>query len=172
MEPKGNDGEKVAGPSLMEMVADKCGPGLSTVARQVRRSILGDGSGRHLVAKLGKLPSDSGGPGSARPGVDATALSRARPPRTAAPVWGDPTKSAEASVHFDLDTPKFAAAPLQLVEVVAPRLWRECCLVDGRRHGLRAYPSPVEGASATATPSRCFAAVDRQKSELTVLPRG
>jgi hypothetical protein len=59
LEPQGDDGEKVARPGLMEMVADKGGPGLATVARQVRRSILGDGPRRDLVAKLAKLPGDS-----------------------------------------------------------------------------------------------------------------
>ena len=33
LEPKGDDGEKVAGAGLMEMVADKCEPELTTVAR-------------------------------------------------------------------------------------------------------------------------------------------
>ena len=59
LEPQRDDGQEVAGPSLTEMVADKCGPGLSTVARQVRWSVLGDGSRRHLVAKLAKLAGDS-----------------------------------------------------------------------------------------------------------------
>jgi hypothetical protein len=55
LEPQRDDGQEVAGPSLVEMVADKCGPELTTVARQVWRSILGGGSRRHLVAKLAKL---------------------------------------------------------------------------------------------------------------------
>ena len=59
MEPQGDDGEEVTRLGLMDMVADEGGPGLTTVARQVGRSILGDGSRRHLVAKLAKLPGDS-----------------------------------------------------------------------------------------------------------------
>ena len=48
LEPQRYYGQEVAGPSLMKMVADKCGPGLTTIAGQVRWSVLGDGSGDTL----------------------------------------------------------------------------------------------------------------------------
>src|ERR1017187_3980424 len=41
------------------MVADKGGPGLPTVAREVRWSIFGHGPRRDLVAELSKLTGDS-----------------------------------------------------------------------------------------------------------------
>jgi hypothetical protein len=44
---------------LMEMVAKKRGPTLTTVAGQVRRSVPGDSPWRYLVAQLSKLPGDS-----------------------------------------------------------------------------------------------------------------
>ena len=59
LESQGDDGEEVARPGLMEMVAKKRGPTLTTVARQVRRSVLGDSPWRYLVAQLSKLPDDS-----------------------------------------------------------------------------------------------------------------
>jgi hypothetical protein len=59
LESQGDDGEEVARPGLMEMVAKKRGPTLTTVARQVRRSVLGDSPWRYLVAQLSKLPGDS-----------------------------------------------------------------------------------------------------------------
>ena len=46
LEPQGDGGEEVTRPGLMDMVADEGGPGLATVARQLRRSILGDGPWR------------------------------------------------------------------------------------------------------------------------------
>jgi hypothetical protein len=42
----------------MEMVAQKRGPTLPTVARQVRRTVLGDSPRRYLVAKPSKLGGD------------------------------------------------------------------------------------------------------------------
>jgi hypothetical protein len=43
MEAQGDDGKEIARPGLMEMVTNKRGPALATVARQVRWSVLGDG---------------------------------------------------------------------------------------------------------------------------------
>jgi hypothetical protein len=58
LEAQGDDGEEITRPGLMEMVAKKRGPALAAVARQVRWPVLGDGSGRYLVAELSKLCGD------------------------------------------------------------------------------------------------------------------
>jgi hypothetical protein len=42
LESQGDDGEEVARPGLVEMVAQKRGPTLTTVARQVPWSVFGD----------------------------------------------------------------------------------------------------------------------------------
>ena len=59
LEAQGDYCKKIARPGLMEMVANKRGPALATVARQVRWSVLGDGPRRDVVSKLSKFRGDA-----------------------------------------------------------------------------------------------------------------
>ena len=59
LEAQRDDGKEIACPGLMEVVANKRGPALATVARQVWWSVLGDGPRRDAVTKLSKFCGDS-----------------------------------------------------------------------------------------------------------------
>ena len=55
--PRDED-EEVAGPGLVQVVTDECGPALATLSVEVGRAILRDGARGDLVAELGQFGGD------------------------------------------------------------------------------------------------------------------
>ena len=53
-----DEDEEVAGPGLVEVVADEGSPALATLSVQTRRAVLGDGARGDLVAELGQFGGD------------------------------------------------------------------------------------------------------------------
>jgi len=58
-EPGRDDDEEVAGPSLVQVVADEGHPPLPSTASEAGGAVLGHGARRHPVAELGQLPGDA-----------------------------------------------------------------------------------------------------------------
>ena len=53
-----DEDEEVAGPGLVQVVADEGSPALATLSVQTRRAVLGDGARGDLVAELGQFGGD------------------------------------------------------------------------------------------------------------------
>ena len=57
-ESRGDDDEEVAGPGLVQVVADECGPALAALSVEIGRAILRDGARGDLVAELRQFGGD------------------------------------------------------------------------------------------------------------------
>ena len=55
--PRDED-EEVAGPGLVQVVTDECGPALASLSVEVGRAVLGDGARGDLVAEFGQFGGD------------------------------------------------------------------------------------------------------------------
>jgi hypothetical protein len=53
-----DEDEEVAGPGLVQVVTDECGPALATLSVEVGRAVLRDGARGDLVAELGQFGGD------------------------------------------------------------------------------------------------------------------
>ena len=57
-ESRGDEDEEVAGPGLVQVVADECGPALAALSVEIGRAVLRDGARADLVAELRQFGGD------------------------------------------------------------------------------------------------------------------